>query len=664
MKNLLTLLLFLSAFAARAQAPAVRVLVNGEPINFASTTAPENRAGTVMVPANQVFSRLNFAVSYNATTRLVTATKPRPGGGGSYSLTFTNGSPYATVNGAAVTLSAAQTPYIKDNYSMVPVRLVSEAANCRVDFDLETQSVQVYYYDELDAGLYFIGRQNDSQADQAGAQKFTPGVPNPFYNPAWPTIIYVHGWQPNAVANKTREDLIFQATGQSAQNGWIDRHWNVAIFHWEQLADETGSLIPYNAEFKLYGTAAANGLPGTRWRRSDNSFAPGNYARTVTDILVDEYAKLLPPLGMPLPEVELVGNSLGGQLVMTAVAKMKFVRGYQSGSLLLNRMPARLTLLDPYWTDATIGAFAGTTFNPAQPGVSFIQAFGGSDLKQAVGAMAAAGTAPNVRSLPITYYRSSLVGWQGTSTALAEQTAFVELKPDYVGPTGGLIDAPNASKRHTWPVRAYFASINCSGAGRQGGLEVSGSTATASEAGRTGAYRTSTSTCGAAPAVGNQVGGALLSDGAIRAMMTLYPASSPNGPYYRTRGWAQQSSASTDMNTLRYTVALPNADAYYVERTTLATAPAAPAPLELALAPNPTAGPLTLSYVLPAAGIVQVQITDLLGRTRRALPAGPPEAAGPHTLALDLSELPAGAYLLTLYQNGVKGQTSKIIKGE
>ena len=169
MKNLLTLLLFLSAFAARAQ--AVRVLVNGEPINFASTTAPENRAGTVMVPANQVFSRLNFAVSYNATTRLVTATKPRPGGGGSYSLTFTNGSPYATVNGAAVTLSAAQTPYIKDNYSMVPVRLVSEAANCRVDFDLETQSVQVYYDEELDAGLYFIGRQDDSQADQAGAQK-------------------------------------------------------------------------------------------------------------------------------------------------------------------------------------------------------------------------------------------------------------------------------------------------------------------------------------------------------------------------------------------------------------------------------------------------------------------------------------------------------------
>ena len=93
MKNLLTLLLFLSAFAARAQ--AVRVLVNGEPINFASTTAPENRAGTVMVPANQVFSRLNFAVSYNATTRLVTATKPRPGGGGSYSLTFTNGAPSA-----------------------------------------------------------------------------------------------------------------------------------------------------------------------------------------------------------------------------------------------------------------------------------------------------------------------------------------------------------------------------------------------------------------------------------------------------------------------------------------------------------------------------------------------------------------------------------------
>ena len=665
MKKLLTLVLLLNSWVAWAQVP-VRVLVNGVPLVF-NTTAPENRNGSVMVPANQVFTRLNFAVTYNATTRLVTASKPKPGGNGTYSLSFTNGSPFATVNGQAVTLTAAQTPYLKDNYSMVPVRLVSEAANCRVDFDQETQSVQVYYYDELAAGLYFIGKQDDLKTDQAGAQKLTPGVANPFYDPARPTVIYVHGNQPNAVANKVREDLIFQVTGKSTQNGWIDRGWNVAIFHWEQLADDANGLIPYNAEYKMYGTAAAAGFPGTRWRRSDNTFAPANWNKTVTDIFLDEYAKLIPNITTVLPEIELVGNSLGGQLVMTAVAKMKFVNGYQpsnASSTLLNRMPKRLTLMDPYWSDAQASSHAGTTFNPAVPGVSFIGTFGGRDLKQAVGDMVgAAGSGQTVRSIPITYYRTSLLGWQGTSAKLVEQTAFVELRPDYVGPTNGLIDSENAIKRHTWPVRAYFASIGCSSSGRQGGLEVTGSnTATANEAGRTGAYRASTSNCGAAPTTGNQVGGALLSTTATQAMMTLYQASSPAGPYLRTRGWKQLASASTDMNTLRYTVATPVADAVYSERS--ATAPAAPAPaLQLTLAPNPTAGSLLLTYVLPEAGTVQVQVSDLLGRVRQTQSASA-ETAGAHALSANLSALPSGPYTVAFFLNGKRVQTLKVLKDE
>ena len=669
MKKLFTLLLLLSSWSAGAQVPAVRVLVNGEPLVF-NTTTPENRNGYVMVPANQVFTRLNFTVTYNATTRLVTATKPKPGGGGTYSLSFTNGDPNVVVNGVATTLRAEQTPYIKDNYSMVPVRLVSEAANCRVDFDIETQSVQVYYYDEMEAGLYFIGKQDDTKTDQAGAQKFTPGVTNPFYDPAKPTIIYVHGNQPGAVAAKTREDLVFRATNaivKNTQNTWIDRGWNVAIFHWVQLADDPDGLLPYNPEYKMYGTAAANGFPGTRWRRSDNTFSSTNWSKTVTDIFLDEYAKLIPNSTTLLPEIELVGNSLGGQLVMTAVAKMKFVKGYQpsnTSSVLLNRMPKRITLMDPYWTDAQASAHVGTTFDPARPGVSFIETFGGRDLKQAVGTMVgAASSGQTVREIPITYYRTSLLGWQGTSVALAEQTAFVELKPDYVGPSNGLIDSDNAIKRHTWPVRAYFASITCS-TGRNGGLEVNSSgTATPNETGRTGAYRASTSACGPAPTTGNQVGGALLSNAAIKAMMTLYSATSPNGNYPRTRGWQQQGSTSTDMNTLRYTVSTPDAGSPYSERLALTTAPAV-APAAGSLSPNPTAGPVLIAYTLPTTGTVQVQVSDLLGRTCFTQTGSAAEAAGAHTLRADLSALPTGPYVLTLFVNGSKVQTQKVLKAE
>ena len=134
MRKLLALVPLPSTWSAWAQVP-VRALVNRVPIDFTSTTTPKNRRGTVMVPANQVFSRLNFAVGYNVTTRLGTATKP----GGTYSVAFTPDSPYATVNGQAVTLSAAQTPYTKDNYFVMPPQLVSETANCRVDFDQEMQ---------------------------------------------------------------------------------------------------------------------------------------------------------------------------------------------------------------------------------------------------------------------------------------------------------------------------------------------------------------------------------------------------------------------------------------------------------------------------------------------------------------------------------------------
>ena len=665
MNKLFTLLLLLSSWNAWAQTPAVRVLVNGEPIVF-NTTTPENRNGYVMVPANQVFTRLNFTISYNPATLRVTATKPKPGGNGTYSVSFTNGDPNVVVNGVAQTLPAEQIPYFKDGYSMVPVRLVSEAANCRTDFDLETQSVQVYYYDELEAGLYFIGKQDDTQTDQAGAQKFTPGVANPFYDPAKPTIIYVHGAQPGAVAAKTREDLIFKATGKSTQNPWIDRGWNVAIFHWVQLADDANGLLPSNAEYKMYGTAAGNGLPGTRWRRSDNTFSSTNWSKTVTDIFLDEYAELIPNSSTALPEIELVGNSLGGQLVMTAVAKMKFVRGYQPASstgALLNRMPQRLTLMDPYWTDAKASNHRGTTFDPARPGASFIETFGDRDLKQAVGIMVkTSSSGQSVRDIPITYYRTSSLGLQGTSATLTEQTAFLELKPEYVGPSSGFLDFDNPIKRHTWPVRAYFASVGC-GTGRNGGLEVNSSgTATRNETGRTGPYRASTNTCGPAPTTGNQVGGALLSSTAIKAMMTLYSTTSSSGTFLRTRSWQQQSSTNTNMNALRYTVSVP-AGSTPAPRLALPTATATPL-AGVSLSPNPTAGPVLIAYTLPTVGTVQVQVNDLLGRSCFTQTGSTAEAAGAHTLRADLSALPIGPYVLTFFVNGSKVQTQKFLKAE
>lgn len=66
--------------------------------------------------------------------------------------------------------------------------------------------------------------------------------------------------------------------------------------------------------------------------------------------------------------------------------------------------------------------------------------------------------------------------------------------------------------------------------------------------------------------------------------------------------------------------------------------------LALALAPNPAASDVAVSFRLPQAGPVEVTVVDLLGRVvRRGAGAG---AAGPHAVRLSVADLPAGVYVV------------------
>ena len=73
--------------------------------------------------------------------------------------------------------------------------------------------------------------------------------------------------------------------------------------------------------------------------------------------------------------------------------------------------------------------------------------------------------------------------------------------------------------------------------------------------------------------------------------------------------------------------------------------------LRLSVAPNPAARAATLRYELPTAGPVLVTVRNLLGQSVLALPAAR-EAAGPHTRALALGQLPPGVYLVQLQAAG------------
>jgi len=66
-----------------------------------------------------------------------------------------------------------------------------------------------------------------------------------------------------------------------------------------------------------------------------------------------------------------------------------------------------------------------------------------------------------------------------------------------------------------------------------------------------------------------------------------------------------------------------------------------------------------LAFALPQAGLVQVVVSDLLGRTVQQSAQNLPE--GENRLNLDLNHLPTGTYAVRVLAAG-KGATLKVMK--
>jgi hypothetical protein len=78
----------------------------------------------------------------------------------------------------------------------------------------------------------------------------------------------------------------------------------------------------------------------------------------------------------------------------------------------------------------------------------------------------------------------------------------------------------------------------------------------------------------------------------------------------------------------------------------------------LSLYPNPTAGRLRFDYALPTAADVTINVSSMTGE-HLLVPTSEFQRAGNHSLDLDLSTLPAGAYVVTMNAGGVR--TSRIV---
>ncbi|MCR6699581.1 hypothetical protein NVV37_24455 [Escherichia coli] len=77
------------------------------------------------------------------------------------------------------------------------------------------------YWDSLDCGIYWYGMDNKPY-------KFVSGQTNPAFDPSKPTIIYIHGWQPEYYLLRHRES--FYIYGKDTADDWIKKGWNAVFF--------------------------------------------------------------------------------------------------------------------------------------------------------------------------------------------------------------------------------------------------------------------------------------------------------------------------------------------------------------------------------------------------------------------------------------------------
>ena len=127
--------LCLTGMASAKAASAPTVWLDGEQMTFEVAPVIEN--DRTMVPYRAIFEKLGYQVGWDADTRSVTAVK------GSTTMKLTIGSKTVTVNGGTVTSDTA--PVIRQDRTLVPLRLVSEYSGCDVLWDKDTRTVAMYH---------------------------------------------------------------------------------------------------------------------------------------------------------------------------------------------------------------------------------------------------------------------------------------------------------------------------------------------------------------------------------------------------------------------------------------------------------------------------------------------------------------------------------------
>ena len=210
--------------------------------------------------------------------------------------------------------------------------------NSAIDITPVGINTNVYDPNKLSYGIYWFST-NDARA------KFVRGEENEYFDPAKPTHIFVHGWQPDISAVYPPTFIYnYGVSGQvDTALAWVTNGWNVGIFFWNQFSDET---LVTNAEIKIWTT---NSHVKMRWKNSMGVYqeAPAG-TKSAAELFCDEYIAAMTNQDFTGGNIRISGHSLGNQMAVRMTELL--TSAISGGDAPAKILPDRIALLDPYWS--------------------------------------------------------------------------------------------------------------------------------------------------------------------------------------------------------------------------------------------------------------------------------------------------------------------------
>lgn len=203
-----------------------------------------------------------------------------------------------------------------------------------------TVSTNSFDCNKLDYGIYWFGTGDV-------AQKYEKGYRFSFFDRKKPTVLYVHGWQAGShlIGKRSSFNYIktdkFVGIDKNAADAWVAAGWNIGVFYWNQISDET---FTRPVEDKIWEKDAVT------WQNCEGkALKDGLPEGDMSDILFNLYTEAMK--GYKGPNIRLVGHSLGNQLVTRLADKLS--EAQKAGTIDAKLLPKRVALLDPWWTRGT-----------------------------------------------------------------------------------------------------------------------------------------------------------------------------------------------------------------------------------------------------------------------------------------------------------------------